>query len=340
MESKKKTAYFQWLRLFAAFAVVLMHTEGSFWPAVDFRTSQWLVLTAWDALVRWPVPVFLMITGALFLPRRTTLKAVLTHYIPRMILAFFFWSGVCVLYGLSRGDREGLLLRFLTGHYHLWYLPFLCGVYLALPFLQKIVTEERLARQLLAVSFAVGIAIPWLGDLAILCRPDWSGVVGSVKNSLHFTFFFDLLAVLLLGHELHRRALTGKQRHLLYLAGILGAALTFPLTLWASHRAGTQSTLFCQITAPTTLCAAAALFVFAKYNLTRLPKLAAALADCSFGIYLVHAPILDFLADRGIHALAGNPVWTVPALAAAVFALSWAVTAIFRRIPLAGKYLM
>ncbi len=330
MESKNKTAYFQWLRIFAAAAVVLMHTEGSFWPAIDFRTAQWQVLTAWDALVRWPVPVFLMITGALFLPRRTTLKSVLTRYIPRMILAFFFWSGICVLYGLSRGDREGLLLRFVTGHYHLWYLPFL----------QKIVTEERLARQLLAVSFVVGIAIPWLGDLAVLCRPDWNGVVGTVKNSLHFTFFFDLLAVLLLGHELHQRELTGKQRHLLYLAGILAVALTFPLTLWASYQAGTQSTLFCQITAPTTLCAAAALFVFTKYNLTRLPKLAAALADCSFGIYLIHAPILDFLADRGIHVLAGDPVWTVPALAAAVFALSWAVTAIFRKIPLAGKYLM
>lgn len=340
MDRKKQIAYFQWLRIFAAAAVVLMHTEGSIWPDIDFQTTQWRVLTAWDSLVRWPVPVFLMITGALFLPRKTPLSAVLKRYIPRVAAAFFFWSGVCVLYDWSRGDRDGLLLRFVTGHYHLWYLPFLCGVYLTLPFLQRIVTDDKLSRQLLAVSFVIGIGLPWLGDLAALCCPGWSGLVASLKNSLHFTFFFDLLGVLLLGHELNRRELTGKQRHLLYLAGILGAALTFPLTIWASGRAGTQSSLFCQITAPTTLCTAAAIFVFTKRRLTRLPKIAAGLAECSFGIYLVHAPILDFLTDRGIHALAGDPVWTVPVLAAAVFVLSWAVTAVLRRIPLVGRYLV
>lgn len=340
MKEKEQIPYIQWLRVFAALAVVLMHTEGSAWPAIDFRTTQWQVLTAFDAAVRWPVPVFLMITGALFLPRKTSLRAVLTRYIPRVVLPFFFWSGVCVLYAWSRGVRQGLLERFVTGHYHLWYLPFLCGVYLTLPFVQKIAGDETLCRQLLAVSFIVGIALPWLCDLAVLCCPGWSGVAASLKNSLHFTFFFDLLAVLLLGHALHRSELTGKQRRLLYLAGILGAVLTFPLTLWASHRTGSQSALFCQITAPTTLCAAAALFVFAKYNLSRLPKIAAGLAEYSFGIYLVHAPVLDLLADHGIHVLAGDPVWTVPVLAAAVFAISWAVTAIVRRIPLAGRFLV
>ena len=340
MDTKNKTAYFQWLRIFAAFAVVLMHTEGSFWPSMDFRTSQWQVLTAWDALVRWPVPVFLMITGALFLPRKTSLRAVLTRYIPRLMLAFFFWSGLCLAYGWFRGERDGLLVRFVTGHYHLWYLPFLWGVYLTIPFVQKIAGDEKLCRQLLAVSFVIGIGLPWLGDLAALCCPGWSGVIAAVKNNLHYTFFFDLLGVLLLGHELNRRELTGRQRKIIYLAGILGAVLTFPLTVWASHRAGTQNALFCQITAPTTLCAAAAVFVFAKYNLKTLPKIAGELAGCSFGIYLVHAPILDLLADLGIHALAGNPVFLVPVLAVGVFILSWAVTALLRRLPLVGKYLV
>lgn len=336
METKNKTAYFEWLRLFAAAAVVLMHTEGSLWPAMVPQGRDFAVLTAYDALVRWPVPVFVMITGALFLPRKTELRTVLTRYIPRMAAAFLFWSAVYAL----RGGREGFLLRLVTGHYHLWYLPFLWGVYLTIPFLQRLAGEERLTRQLLWVSLAVGAALPWLADLAALCFPAAGSILASIKNSLHYTFFFDLLAVVLLGHVLHTTQLSRKQRHLLYVLGIFGAVLTFPLTLWASARTGSPNAIFCQITAPTTLCAAAGLFVFAKHHLTRLPRLAAWLARRSFGIYLSHVLILELLAESGIDALAADPIWTVPVLAAAVFALSALLTELLRRVPVVGNYLV
>ena len=336
MKEKEQIPYIQWLRVFAAAAVVVMHTEGSLWPAMAGSGRDFAVLTAWDALVRWPVPVFVMITGALFLPRKTELRQVLTRYIPRMAAAFFFWSGIYAL----RGGEEGLLERFVTGHYHLWYLPFACGVYLTIPFLQAIAKDGRLTRQLFWVSLVIGALVPWLADLGALCFPQWSGVLASLKNSLHFTFFFDLLAVVLLGHVLNTAELTKGQRHLLYALGILGAAVTAPLTLWASARSGGPNPIFCQITAPTTLAAAAALFVFAKYDLTRLPGAVAWMADRSFGVYLCHALILELLADRGIHALAAAPVWTVPGIAAAVFVLSLAVTELLRRVPVIGKILV
>ena len=336
MDAKNKTAYFEWLRLFAAAAVVLMHTAAKGWNQVPIDAEAFLILTRWEALVRWPVPVFVMITGALFLSRKTELKQILTRYIPRMAAAFFFWSGVYAL----RGGTEGLPERFVTGHYHLWYLPFACGLYLTIPFLQAIAKDGRLTRQLLWVSLTIGALVPWLADLGALCVPEWSGILASLKNSLHFTFFFDLLGVVLMGHVLAEGELTKKQRRILYALGILGAALTLPLTLWASARSGGPNPIFCQITAPTTLAAGAALFVFAKYALTRLPGAVAWLADRSFGVYLCHALILELLADRGIHALAADPVWTVPGIAAAVFVLSLAVTELLRRVPVIGKILV
>ncbi len=341
MQTKNKTAYFEWLRIFAAAAVVVMHTEGIWWPSIDHTTAQWQALTFWDAWVRWPVPVFIMITGALFLPRKTELKTILRRYLSRMAAAFLIWSGVYALYGFSRGATPAQTLSaFLTGHYHLWYLPYLCGVYLMLPFVQRIVTDERLSRQLMWVSLTVGAAIPWLADLAALCFPRWSADLAGVKNTLHFTFFFDLLGVLVLGHELNRQEQPPARRRLLYLLGILGAALTCPLTIWASRRTGSPNALFCSINAPGTLCAAAALFVFAKYNLTRLNGAVAWLAEHSFGIYLIHALVIELLSQRGIHALAGEPLWTVPVLAAVVFALSLAAAALIRKLPRIGKLLV
>ena len=64
------------------------------------------------------------------------------------------------------------------------------------------------------------------------------------------------------------------------------------------------------------------------------------MADRSFGVYLCHALILELLADRGIHALAADPVWTVPGIAAAVFVLSLALTELLRRVPVIGKILV
>ena len=333
-------ACFQWLRLLAALAVVVMHTEGQRWMSISHESTEWMVLTLYDGFVRWPVPVFLMITGALFLPRVTSLKTALKRYIPRMALAFFLWSGVYALYGLYRGASLGdTLLKFVGGEYHLWYLPFLCGIYLVLPFVQKIVTDENLERQLLATSMVIGLGIPWLADLLAALVPGSAAVVRSLENSLHYTFFFDHLSLLLLGHFLYRKELTGGQRRTLYVLGLLSMVLTGPATVWLSRRTGFQNSLFCDHGSPTTLLAAAAIFVFAKSNLTRLPKMVDRLAKRSFGIYLSHVLVIDLLAALGCHCLTLDPVWFLPVLSAAVFALSAALTAVLAHIPVLGKIL-
>lgn len=332
--------YIQWLRLLAALAVVVMHTSGKRWASISHESAEWTVLTLYDGFVRWPVPVFLMITGALFLPRVTPLKTVLTRYIPRMVLAFLLWSGIYALYALYRGAAaEDALLKFVGGEYHLWYLPFLCGVYLVLPFVQKIVSDEKLGNQLLVTAMVIGLGIPWLADLAAALLPGSSPVVRSLENSLHYTFFFDHLSLLLLGHVLHRRELTPWQRRTLYALGVLSLVLTGPATIWISRRTGFQSSLFFDHAAPNTLCAAAAIFVFAKYNLRALPKAVDALARLSFGVYLSHVLVIEVLTALGYHTGAFDPLWSVPALSAAVFTLALALTAILAKIPLLGKWM-
>lgn len=335
----KQIAWFQWLRIFAAAAVVLMHTAADGWYDVPRDSSQWLALTYWDSLVRWPVPVFVMITGAIFLPRQTELKTVLTRYIPRMVAAFAFWSAVYAFCGWRRGEAEPVR-SFLAGHYHMWYLPFLCGVYLILPFLQRIVTDDRLTRQLLAAGLIFGVGIPWAADLAALLWPNRAELVRILENHVNYTFFLDLLSVLVLGHVLQRTELSPRARRCIYILGLLGVVLMGPATVWASARAGACSSLFFDQAAPGTLCTAAAIFVFAKHHLHTLPKLADRLAKWSFGIYLVHPLIIELLADAGLDVLAHGSVWWTPVLAALVFTLSAAVTAVLSGIPAVGKYLV
>ena len=335
MSTKPKTAYFEWLRLFAAAAVVLMHTAAKRWLSISHTVPEWEVLTLWDSLVRWPVPIFIMITGALFLPRKTELKTALGRYIPRMAVGFLVWSGV---YALYRGELT--LNGLVSGYYHLWYLPFLCGVYLTLPFLQKIAGDDTLADQLLLVSLTVGTLFPWLVKLGELLLPEQSGLLTTLAGQVNYTFFFDHISLLLLGHRLHRTELSRKQRRVIYILGLLGVSVTGIATIWATSLTDFQNSLFFDIAAPNNLCAAAALFVFARQHLRSLPKWAAVPAKHSFGIYLVHALVIDLLADRGYHVLTWNPVWSVPVLSAAVFAISLTLAALLRRIPLIGKWIV
>lgn len=341
MEPKtKQIAYLQWLRLAAAAAVVLMHTAARDWNHAPLDSLGWLTLTRWESLVRWPVPVFVMITGAIFLPRKTELKTVLTRYIPRMLLCYALWAGLYTRYRLHMGAApETAWQLFAAGQYHLWYLPFLCGVYLTLPFLQRIAEDKKLVGQLLAVSLVVGSLIPWLSDLAALLLPEWAQAIASLKGHLNYAFFLDLLAALVLGHWLDQRELPPRRRWVLYGLGTLSLALTMLGTLRLSAQAGMRVTLFFEHSSPLNLCTAAALFVFAKYNLTRLPKWADALAKLSFGVFLSHALLIDHLYDLQIHALMWDPAWSVPVLAAAVFAVCALGTAIVRAVPVIGKYL-
>lgn len=341
-EKRETIAYLQWLRIFAAAAVVMIHTAGSKWLNIDHTTPQWAVLNFYDSLARWPVPVFMMITGALLLPRRTPMKRILTGYIPRIGAAFLVWSGIYTLDAWHGGAAvETLAKTFVSGHFHLWYLPFLIGIYLTIPFLQRIAEDEELTRNLLRVSFVIGIAVPWLASLGTLVMPQHSGIIRAMESNLNFTFFMDCLFLVVLGYWLSRREFTQAERRGLYILGILGLAVTSVATVWATNLAGSANSVFFDFKAPNNLLAAAALFVFARYHLSGLPKAVQWMASCSFGVYLVH-PLVIGVLDRswGIHVLMADPLWLVPVLAAAVFGLSLIITAALRKIPVIGNWIV
>ena len=341
MEPKKeKLAYIQWLRVFAAAAVIIAHTDGQTWGQIPFDSRDWMVLSMYDGLVRWPVLMFMMITGTIFLPRRTSLKSMVTKNIPRVLTAMVFWSAVYTLFAWRAGTTEDLLLMFLNGHYHMWYLPFLCGVYLTIPFLQKIAEDEKLTRQLLVLSCILGLLIPWGSNALSLLWPATAGVVTTVADKFHVTFFAGLLALLPMGHLLHKTELSPARRRVIYGLGILGAVLTGVGTIWSTGKMGTYSSVFCTNASPTVIAPGVAIYVFAKYNLNRLPKAVAWVADHSFGVYLVHALVIEQLQRYGFHVLTVDPILGVPMVSVVAFAISLAISVLLSKIPVVGKYLV
>lgn len=139
------------LRVLATCAVVLMHvltgaidvTDTSIVP--EYRS---LLLSVMD-LVTWCVPIFLLISGYLFLnPKRTlTYPVMIKKYCRRIALAILLFGVPYAASELVVTERTFRIMMIpealkmtLTGHTwsHMWYLYLIFFLYLVTPFLKKV----------------------------------------------------------------------------------------------------------------------------------------------------------------------------------------------------------
>ena len=94
----QRIIYFDVLRIVAVFAVVVLHVCSRRF-IVAFPSTEWEVLNVYDSLTRWGVPVFVMISGALFLDEKKdfSIKRLYRKNVVRIICAFVCWSFVSQL---------------------------------------------------------------------------------------------------------------------------------------------------------------------------------------------------------------------------------------------------
>lgn len=88
----KRKIYCDYLRLIATFAVVVLHVSASNWYGADVHGLAWQSFNFYDSATRWSVPIFVMISGALFLGREIPIKKIYSKYILRLVIAFFTWN--------------------------------------------------------------------------------------------------------------------------------------------------------------------------------------------------------------------------------------------------------
>ena len=90
----KRIRYFDHLRAFAILAVVILHVSGQNFRNIDIHSGDWFAMNIWESMSRWGVPVFAMISGALFLSSDYTIERLLRKNVLRIVIAFFSWSTI------------------------------------------------------------------------------------------------------------------------------------------------------------------------------------------------------------------------------------------------------
>ena len=340
---QKRIAYLDWLRIFSIFSVVVLHVSAQNWYTTDVNGFAWQTFNFYDSIVRWSVPVFVMISGCLFLNRDIPLERIYHKYICRLAIAFFAWS---IFYACF--DSHNILtfvVNVLRGKYHMWFIPMIIGLYMVLPIIKLIIQKQDIMKYFLCLSFIFVFLLPWISKIihdfggrdAIMITDALNKSVQSMKLQIVFGF----TGYFILGYYLNSIEITRKNRIVIYILGFIGFALTVFLQSALALKIQNRHSNYYDVFSVNVLLSCIALFVWFKYTefFKQPSQMIEKLSCYSFGVYLVHVFVLEQLKIRfGLNTLLFNPVISVPVISISVYVISVIISAILHRIPIAKKY--
>lgn len=341
---KKRETELDILRLIAMLAVIWVHVGGMQSNALPVSDSncQWLIFL--KSIMTWEIPIYIMISGRFFLdPDRQMPYSKILKAIIRLTLALVIWNAVYFVHYLitdSYGtlNWKGILSQAAIGPYHFWYLYMIIGLYLITPFLRKIAEDAQLSKYFLVLFFLFAFLSkygPWLSFIG--------GTIEAMLSSMGMHFVLGYSGYYILGYYLHKFPLSHKYEKLLYISGIMFLLLGAAANTFCSVREGAYTERFTGYTNPNTIVVASAIYTLfikrlrnVKFSKTAT-LLISKLSEYSFGIYLIHALILDLAAIAGVTPTMVHPLIMMPIITLLTFAVAVILVVAIRKIPYVGR---
>ncbi len=341
---KNRIEYYDYLRVFATFSVVVIHIISRVWYSAEIGTFEWYTINVFFGCARWSVPVFVMISGALFLNSSKPFISILKTNALRLITAFAFWSFLYAVYDYISG--QGLLEsigNFFKGRYHMWFVFMILGLYFIIPFLRVIIKNEKLTKYFIFLSLFSAIIIPQFVSIISIFLPSTSSVLESIVHNTFFYFPLGYSGYFVLGFYLSKKEIHRHWRLVLYIIGIFSVVFTIVFSLLYSAFIEKTEMFFDYLTL-NVFGVSIAVFVFVKNHKFKansvLYRIIKNVSNHCFGIYLIHVFFVNFISNKlHIHALSYNPIIVVPCASIAVFIVSFIIIFLIRRIPQIGRYI-
>ncbi|MEZ8143565.1 hypothetical protein A1OO_09175 [Enterovibrio norvegicus FF-33] len=324
-------------RILAILAVVMLHVAADFVFDAQLGSISWWIGNVYDSAVRWCVPVFVMISGALLLdPSKTeSLQDFYKKRVSRLLIPLVFWTlvylGWQVVKGVVKNQPESvssLLLSVLNGtpYYHMWFLYMIVGLYLFTPFFRMVVMQA--SENALWVLVVAGMSIAAIN----------SGVekLNGQDAGLFINWFLLYVPYFFLGYLLRQ---TERYPPFRMIVGVF--VTTFVVTslgffLLASASSVKIGLYFYDYLSLTVIpMSISVMFMFKRKNrplwTTDVTK---ALASLTLGVYLIHPMVLEILNFAGIGAMSFTPLISIPVITFVVYLGSLVAAWCLSRIPL------
>lgn len=349
LKSSQRIVYLDVLRIFSIFCMMMLHVASSNWHTTPVESFEWQTFNAYDSIVRFCVPVFVMISGSFFLDnsKEITLKKLFSKNISRIAAAFFFWSFIysIVKYATTVNKEAftfGIWFKsFICGHYHLWFMFAICGLYLLTPLLRKITAEKKLTEYFLILSFIFCNIVSLLKIITPIAP-----TVQNISSNFNMQFVAGYSGYFVLGYYLKSADFSAAKRKIIYILGAAGIISTAVATsIWSVSKGSPVGSLYGYF-APNVYFAAASVFVFFRYTVSKINwssralKIISKLSSLSFGMYLVHDLFNIAFKQLDFTTLDYNAILSVPCNTLIVFSSSLIIAFLLNKIPFINKYII
>lgn len=332
---KKISSHLTWvdfMRFVGAFLVVLAHidmwNDGSSWAQNIYYT-----------ISRNGVPIFFMMSGYLLLSKEEDLQTFFKKRAAKIIIPFFFWSSI---YDIYLSDSFGdvftfnavlkMFIRILRGPRagHLWFFYALIGLYFFTPILRVFIAKAKNSD----ILYYIGL---WFMTTPIMFILE---EFTPLKNGFELYYFTGYVGYFLLGIYLGRLQTTPRLLQIAFGLTILGTISTFAVFFF--NLPPTDNKLpFRSYPSLNIILMAMGAFILLKAAGERispnLAHLSSVVGKSSFGIYLIHSLVLVRLVSGwealGFQTSIGPSIVVIPLVALIVFAISWGITFVMRKIP-------
>jgi surface polysaccharide O-acyltransferase-like enzyme len=362
-ETGNRTIWIDLLRTAATFGVIVLHVSASRWHDTPIKSFNWQAMNIYDSLFRWTVPIFVMISGVFHLrpiKEDITFKEemnVVSKKIVRICCAIIFWGifyNFINMFGKYIISREPLFVLFdimkifgLTvlgpAWYHLWFLYMLIGLYLLTPVFRCFIKSSKREHieYFLILFFFVGTCIPFInGSLNKLSFFKGRTIYLPVVELSGYAGYYTA------GYYFANYRIRNKTKICIYVFAVLSVLFTAVGTSFMSIYKNEPTGELYGYLLPNTMFTAYGVFIFfqeifreKKFH-KKTEKVILKISKDTFGIYLIHALIIQTFGIIGLNTLIITPIVSIPIISVIVMIISETGTIIVNKIPVLREYII
>lgn len=324
-------------RVIAIFAVVFLHVAAGVVIKSPIGSDSWWIGNVYDSLVRWCVPVLVMISGALLLDpnKKEDLKTFYLKRLSRILIPILIWSAFFLFWASLKGAMKGEPLGMLDlariimsgkPYYHMWFLYMVVFLYLFTPFFRKVISNS--SRFEIAILVITTLLIAALNTLA-----------QRGESKLFITWFLSYIPYFFLGYFVRFSAID-------YSKPILGALFLLSVLLtsfgcyFLARNNGLDAGMYFYSYLSITVIPMSVSVMYLLKKWTKPignERLTELLASLTLGVYLIHPVFLDAIQHAWHVPQTVNPAISVPLISTVVFSLSLGAAWVISKIPYIKK---
>lgn len=169
--TNRRYLYLDVLKILSCYLIILLHAIAG--SVGTFNNSlQWIVADVLSSTTRVAVPVFVMVSGSLFLSKKIDkyfqfYKKYSKYYFP-LLGGLVAYKINAVHLGDTSNVLDGVLFNVTNSRgYHLWYMWMFFGLLLVTPLLEKITNNKKTLKLFLGLWFLFCILVPLGGKVGI-----------------------------------------------------------------------------------------------------------------------------------------------------------------------------